>query len=518
MANTGKDKSPARIMAQAHGATLFRLDRPLNSRIFKKILADAGYSQTALAETLGISCVHERQDVEVVYRRVKTDNPYNILVRLFWLGRAVPESSLHRELAGLDVEDLVGIGLLNSQDGMVQSATKLTPYHDLLLASDFAPEIHRELSADHVIGVGAASLTLASLTVRRRVKTALDLGAGAGIQAFLAAGHSDHVIGTDTNLRALNFARFNAKLNQIDGIEWREGNFYEPVSDQQFDLIVSNPPYVISPESRFVFRDTNLPGDAVSEQVVRGAGEKLNEGGFACILFNWHHQDETDWDSRPKSWVSNTGCDGWLICFKTTDPLTYAADWLRTSVGQNSPEYGRNLDEWMAYYEQMGIGRISAGGIVMRRRSQQANWFRAHAIDKGRYTGSCGDQIERIFAAEDLLQSLGDDRQLLEQRFLFDEHHRLEHQLAVQDGHWAVNSEHLYASEGIPFAGNMDMYIANLLAGCDGRRTLRELIEAVADRMQTDPEKVGPACLAAFRKLMQAGFLTSAIEPETANP
>ena len=514
MANTGKDKSRLMIMSQTSGATLFHLNRSLDGKTFKKVLAEAGYSQTALAETLGISCAHERQDVEVVYRRVRTDSPYNILARLFWLGRAVPESSLHKELAGLDVEELVGIGLLNSQDRIVQSAAKLTPYHDLLLVSDFAPEIHRELSADHVLGVGAASLTLGSLTVRRKVKTALDIGTGAGIQAFLADRHADHVIGTDTNPRALNFARFNAKLNGIDGIEWREGSLYEPVAEQKFDLIVSNPPYVISPESRFVFRDTNLPGDAVSEQVVSGAGQRLSEGGFACILFNWHHQDETDWDSRPKSWMSNTGCDGWLICFKSTDPLTYAADWLRTSVGRSSPDYGRYLDEWMAYYEQMGIGRISAGGIIMRRRSQQPNWFRAHAIDKGRCIGSCGDQIERIFAAEDLLQTITDDRQLLEQRLLFDEHHRLEHQLAVRDGCWAVNSEHLYASEGIPFAGNMDMYIANLLAGCDGRRTLRELIEAVASRMQTDQETVGPACLAAVRKLMQAGFLSSVASPD----
>ncbi|MFZ2149423.1 MAG: class I SAM-dependent methyltransferase, partial [Sedimentisphaerales bacterium] len=428
---------------------------------------------------------------------------------LFWLGRAVSESALSEKLSGLNIEQLEGIGLLSRKDGMVQSVAKLAPYYDLLLASDFGPEIHRELPADHVLGVGAASLTLASLTVRRKVKTALDIGTGAGIQAFLAIGHADHVIGTDTNPRALNFARFNAKLNGIDGIEWREGSFYEPVAEQQFDLIVSNPPYVISPESRFIFRDTNLPGDAVSEKVVRGAGQRLSEGGFACILFNWHHQDEMDWDSRPQSWMSNTGCDGWLICFKSAEPLTYAADWLRTSVGQNSPDYGRYLDEWMAYYKKMQIGRISAGGMIMRRRSQQANWFRAHAIDTSRCTGTCGDQIERIFAAEDLLQSLEDDRQLLEQRFLFDKHHRLEHQLAVRDGCWAVNNEHLYASEGIPFAGNMDMYIANMLAGCDGQRTLRELVAMVADRMQTDPETVIPACLTTVRKLMQAGFLSS---------
>ncbi len=499
-------------MAKTHSATVFHPDRPFDGKTLKKVFKDAGYSDTAMAETLGISCIHERQDVEVISRRVKTDSPYNILFRLFWLGRAVSESLLRKILPGLNVEELEGIGLLVRRDGMIRSTAKLGPYNELLMASDFGPEINPDLSADHVLGVSAASMTLANMTVHRKVKTALDLGTGAGIQAFLAVSHADHVFGTDTNSRALNFARFNAILNEIDNVEWRQGNLYEPVAEQKFELIVSNPPFVISPESRFIFRDTNLPGDDISEQVLCGAGERLTEGGFACILFNWYH-DETDLDSRPRSWISKTGCDGWLICFKTTDPLTYAADWLRTSVGQNSPEYGRNLDEWMAYYERMGIGRISAGGIIMRRRSQQPNWFRAHEIGKGRYTGSCGDQIERIFAAEDLLQSLGDDRQLLEQRLLFDEHHRLEHQLAVRDGCWAVNSEHLYASEGIPFAGNMDMYIANLLAGCDGRRTLRELIEAVADRMQTNQETAGPACLAAVRKLMQAGFLSSVAGP-----
>jgi pyrroloquinoline quinone (PQQ) biosynthesis protein C len=351
-------------------------------------------------------------------------------------------------------------------------------------------------------------LSLANVTIRRKVKTALDLGTGAGIQAFLAASHAEHVIGTDTSPRALNFAKFNAKLNEIDNVEWLQGSLYEPVAEQKFELIVSNPPFVISPESRFIFRDTNLPGDSLSEQVVCGVAERLTEGGFGCILFNWHHKDEKDWDCRPQSWASNIGCDGWLICFKSMNPLTYAADWLQTSVGQNSPDYGRYLDEWMAYYEQMGIKRISAGAMVMRRRIGQTNWFRSHVLDKGRSMGSSGSQIERIFAAEDFLEALEDDRQLLEQCLLFDQHHLLRHELRAEDGRWAVHSEHLYASEGVPFAGNVDMYVANLLAGCNGKRTLRELLEKVADRAKTDPEKIAPTCLTVVQNLMRSGFLT----------
>ena len=186
-------------------------------------------------------------------------------------------------------------------------------------------------------------------------------------------------------------------------------------------------------------------------------------------------------------------------------------------MGQNSPDYGRLLDEWLEYYEQMGIKRISAGAIIMRRRSQKANWFRTHTLDKGRCLGSSGDQIERIFAVEDLLQTL-DDRQLLEQRLLFDEHNRLEHQLTVRDGRWVVNGEHLFASQGIPFAGNVDMHIANLLAGCNGKQTLRELVAVAASQMQTETESIIPACLKAFRRLMQSGFLSAVNQTSDSNP
>ncbi|MBN2130869.1 MAG: methyltransferase [Sedimentisphaerales bacterium] len=491
------------------GAIVFEPDHPFDAKALKKTLEDAGYSQTALAETLGISSPSERQDPEVVYRRVRAESPYHVLVRLFWLGRTVSESTVRKTLPGLDVPGLEAAGLLERRDGLLRSHVILAPYYELLLASDFGPEIKGPLAADHVLGVGAASVTLANLTVRREVGSALDLGCGAGIQAFLAARHARRVVGTDTNARALNFAAFNARVNAIDRVEWRQGSLYEPVDGEQFDLIVANPPFVISPESRFVFRDSTMAGDAISQQVIAGAGARLTEGGFACVLFNWHHRDDGDWDSRPRSWVRDTGCDALVVRFKSTDPLVYAADWLRTTVGRDCPDYGRHLDEWMAYYEDMGIERISAGAIIMRRRSGSARWFRSHAIGAGSYTGFCGAQIERIFATEDLLPTL-DDAALLEQRLVLDQDHVLQQQLKVEGGRWGICSQRLSASVGLPFAGNVDSFIASLLAGCDGRRRLRELVLEVAGRMQTDAETITADCLAVVRKLMQSGFLRAA--------
>ena len=122
------------------------------------------------------------------------------------------------------------------------------------------------------------SNTLANLTVRRPVARALDVGTGNGIQALLASRHAEHVVATDVNERALAFARFNLALNGVSNVELRQGSFLEPVEGERFDLVVANPPYVISPESSFVFRDSGLGRDRVSELVVRGRARPARGG------------------------------------------------------------------------------------------------------------------------------------------------------------------------------------------------------------------------------------------------
>ena len=65
-----------------------------------------------------------------------------------------------------------------------------------------------------------------------------------------------------------HFAGFNAALNGIDNVEFRAGSFFEPAAGERFGLAVCNPPYVISPEIELVFRDSGLPGDTVSAELV----------------------------------------------------------------------------------------------------------------------------------------------------------------------------------------------------------------------------------------------------------
>ncbi len=125
----------------------------------------------------------------------------------------------------------------------------------------------------------AGDTSLAQLTLREPVGRALDLGTGCGVQALHLSGHADEVVATDVNPRALAVTAFNAALNDVR-VDVRDGSLWEPVADQRFDLVTTNPPFVISPATteRLVYRDSGLPGDRVVEDIVRGARRRSLDG------------------------------------------------------------------------------------------------------------------------------------------------------------------------------------------------------------------------------------------------
>jgi methylase of polypeptide subunit release factors len=503
----------------SHGCGPFRFNQCADLAPLRRVLEEAGYVESALAKTVTLDTVTGRpSEISVVLRRTAEVSPYNSLIRLFLLAHAVPEETARAALVPVDLEQLLAVGLLRRGEEGIRAQAALLPFEGLLLARDFWPDfVGKPSPQDYVPGVAPASLAVANLTVRRPIRSALDLGAGLGFQACLAARHADHVIATDTNPRALNFAKFNARLNGLSNIELRQGSLYEPVADRRFDLIVSNPPFVISPRLEYQYRDGGMAGDMLSEQVVRGAPALLQEGGFATVLFNWHHRTEDDWPARPTEWLASSGCDAWLLCSDTKDPLAYASGWLSHEHGRDRDRYSRLLDEWLSYYERLGIGFISFGAVILRRRPAGPNWLRAERAPEGQANASCSDQIQRIFTAQDLLERLGEAKNLLDKAFVLTADHQLEHVLKAENGNWAVKSAQLKQIRGFPFVGNVDRLVSTVLAGCDGRRTVGELVADLAAGLGMDAERIAPACIDLVRKLLETGFLIEANTGGTGN-
>ncbi|MBT8130092.1 MAG: peptide chain release factor N(5)-glutamine methyltransferase, partial [Gammaproteobacteria bacterium] len=73
-----------------------------------------------------------------------------------------------------------------------------------------------------------------------------DLGTGSGaIACALAAEHPAwNIVATDSSIEALNIARLNASVHVLENIHFLPGQWFEPLAGLDFDLIISNPPYV----------------------------------------------------------------------------------------------------------------------------------------------------------------------------------------------------------------------------------------------------------------------------------
>ena len=92
------------------------------------------------------------------------------------------------------------------------------------------------------VDFGSITLIETYLKNKKDIKNFLDVGCGYGFLSIVLAKELkiNHGVGVDVNLRALNLAEENTKLNQVS-VSFKESNIYENV-EGLFDLIITNPP------------------------------------------------------------------------------------------------------------------------------------------------------------------------------------------------------------------------------------------------------------------------------------
>lgn len=179
-------------------------------------------------------------------------------------------------------------------------------------------------------------MSLARAVIRTPVQRALDLGTGCGIQALHLSGHCADVVGTDTNPRALALAQATAGLN---GMSWdlRPGSLFDPVAGERFDLIVSNPPFVVGAGAQdYIYRDSGVAGDGLCRTIIENVGNYLTPGGTAQIMANWIVRDD-DWRTRVRQWLAGTGLHAWVVQRELADPVSYVSLWL-ADAGESAEE------------------------------------------------------------------------------------------------------------------------------------------------------------------------------------
>jgi methylase of polypeptide subunit release factors len=477
----------------------------------RSALWSAGYQTARVSEVLGADREHLQPDpaqAVLLKRQLATGDSLSTLIRLFILGLPVPPDEAARALAPLPLEHAHELGIIGRADSHVEAAIRLTPYGDFLFACSRVPDIEA-VERDHVMGVTRSTINLANLTIRRPVETALDLGCGCGFQSLFASRHASRVIATDINPLAIRFTEFNARLNGVNNIECREGSYLEPVAGESFDLVVANPPFVISPDDRFMFRDGGMPGDELSRKIVAEVPGIMREGATATLMVSWGRKTGDEWEATPRQWVLGRGCDAWAFHQATQAALLHAASWHQPLAANDIRAYDAGIERWTDYISRFGFDAIAYGAIVLRRR-QGTNWFRSEELPDVS-TAPAGEQLIRMTEAQDLLAGLADKRALLEERFVLTGGHRLDQTLICAGGTYNVERAVLQLTEGLTFRANVDPFNAFLLTRLDGSRPLGKAIAEAAAAVPTagmDQDEIETVALRAIRRMLELGFIT----------
>ena len=476
----------------------------------REALERADFSYDAVAELLGPMAHDALARNETLPGRLRTrgGSPLETLVRLFLLQTTVPLEHAEAALPGL-VERLSVEGILEHSVGEVAARLDVRPYAAddtrLWVVSDLTPGLDgapQRLGSDHVLGISPASTSLAQLTIRDRVARALDLGTGCGVQALHLADHADRVVATDVNPRALWITRFNAALNDVaERVDVRDGSFFEPVRDERFDLIATNPPFVISPATgeRLVYRDSGLPGDRVVEDIVRAAPAHLTEGGWCQILANWVISADEPWDDRLAGWLCDE-VDALVIQREVLDPAAYVELWLKDSGHHGGPDYLRRYDTWLSWFEQQRIEAVGFGWINLHRtgrddpRRELLEWPYDVEQPVAPALRAWGEAVRVDVSAESRLVLAPDVQQ----------------ETIGAPGAADPETVLLRQQRGLRRARRTDTVEAALAGACDGELTVGQILDAVAQLLGLDPVQTRATYLPMAQELVREGFLLPA--------
>ncbi|MDQ0776360.1 methylase of polypeptide subunit release factors [Streptomyces aurantiacus] len=514
-------------MSNTSLAPLPSSDRTDVTARLRDALLGASFSADGLLDLLGAPAYAAlaRSETVPALRATRGDSPLETLVRLFLLQQPVP----HARVTGvLPVEDCLEGGWLTRVGGdEVAAAVDVRPYggpggEDWFIVSDLGCAVGGaggigSRAEGVVLGVGGASTTLAGITVREPVASALDLGTGSGIQALHAAQHATRVSATDLNPRALHITALTLALSGAPAADLREGSLFEPVADETFDLIVSNPPFVISPGVRLTYRDGGMAGDDLCRTLVQEAGDRLNEGGYAQFLANWQHVEGEDWQDRLRSWVPR-GCDAWIVQREVQDVTQYAELWLRDAGDHHGDpvEYQARYDAWLDEFEARKVKAVGFGWITLRRLGPDRlgaggsgaelpsvvleEW--PHSIEQ-----PLGDTVRAHFERVDYLRA-HDDAALLAGHF------RLAGEIVQEQVGLpgAEDPEHVVLRQhrGMRRATKVDTVGAGFAGVCDGTLSAGHILDAIAQLVGEDPVLLRDRTPAQIRLLVEQGFIEPA--------
>ena len=490
-------------------------------RLLRTDLEGAGVTVEAVEHLLGpvaASAIHREDPVPARRRLAEVDGPLATFVRLFTLGLPVDPAEVDELLPTLGATGLLELGLARERSAGLCSTAEVRPYGDeereWFVVSDHSELVlGGALPTDHVLGIGGASTTLARWTPRPQVRRALDLGTGCGVQALHLSTHADAIVATDTSPRALGYASVNAELASL-ALDLRAGSLLDPVAGERFDLVVSNPPFVLTPRTdevpRYEYRDGGATGHAIVAGLVRDLGGVLEPGGIAQMLGNWEVRAGESWTGVVGAWLdaaerAGHPVDAWVIQRDVQDPAEYAATWSRDGGHRpGTSEHEAMVTAWLDDFASRGVERIGFGVITLQRPAEERATFRDLVEHTGPVASPMGPTILDGLRARTWLAGRTDAEVLdVAWRCAPDVTEERHGRPGADDPSVIVVRQ----GAGLRRAVRVDTFGAALVSVCDGELTAAQASAAITGLLGLDADEATAAAAALVRDLVADGLL-----------
>jgi hypothetical protein len=289
-------------------------------------------------------------------------------------------------------------------------------------------------------------------------------------------------------------------------LDLRLGSMLEPVAGDRFDLVVSNPPFVITPRSADVptyeYRDAGRAGDAVVRDLVTGVRQVLAPGGVVQLLGNWEIRRGERWDERVGEWLADSGLSGWVIQRELQDPAQYAETWIRD--GGTTPDRDREAwsDRYAAWLDDFASRDVEAIGFgIVTLVDDGLGWHRLEEVT-GTVQQPLGPAIDAAIAARGAFASPQDVADLrltvapdvTEERYLTPGEGDPQVILFRQGG-------------GLGRTVQAGTALAGLVGACDGDLTVGQLVGALGALLDRTADDVAAEVLPAVHGMVVDGLL-----------
>ena len=490
----------------ATSTNMLQVPSAANASQITETCRSAGYVTPKLEELFGFSIPppHHHPQAADFAAATTVRSAFTALTRLFFLGLPVEEKDLQTFFPQEFVNTCFACGLIENSKGTVTPKALLVPVDQWYLTSDVHPT-NMQYGEHYVPTLSQPARHLFSFAITKPVSSTLDLCGGCGPHAMAASRFSETVVATDSNYRAAKFVDFNAALNGFTNIEAVSGDLFSPVKGRAFDLILCNPPFVISPSTNSGFRDNEFELDFLLQKILKEAPDHLAPSGFFQTTCEWVQVQGEEWTERIESWLHNNGCDAWILEANCQLPESYARNRLRETSSSDATDM-ISLDKYLDYFDKRNVEAIR-GGLIFLRKREGSNWRDFSNLRKA-VTKPIGDAVLQGFANRDLIHSSNSRDSIMNSRLVICRGIQQQEQSHWSGDDWTIDAIRLQNGAGIPCEVVIDEQVRSLLNEFTGSRTVNEVLLQFSAKHGMSFDNAESRGVDLVRLLLEQGIVT----------